>query len=152
MNTIPWRIGIVPIPIYVILIALLAGFTYTGDIKGDVSTMIAVLAIGGFTCAEIGKRTPVLRNIGAAAIFATFVPSALAYYKLLPPQIDLIQELVDLVLMKPPRAEGVGGDRRHAASFRRVGSVADTVAGAILAGLTSRTATTAPTSSKPVSA
>ena len=50
--------------------------------------MIAVLVIGGFTCAEIGKRIPVLRNIGAAAIFATFVPSALAYYKLLPPQIE----------------------------------------------------------------
>src|SRR5467141_3139611 len=82
------RIGIVPIPIYVILIALLAGFTYTGDIKGEVSVMIAVLVIGGFTCAEIGKRLPVLRNIGAAAIFATFIPSALAYYKLIPPQIE----------------------------------------------------------------
>ena len=67
------RIGIVPLPIYVILVGLLAGFTYTGDIKGDVSIMIAVLVIGGFTCAEIGKRTPVLRNIGAAAIFATFI-------------------------------------------------------------------------------
>src|SRR6516162_7665809 len=82
------RIGIVPIPIYVILVAVLAVFTYTGDIKGEVSTMIAVLVIGGFTCAEIGKRIPVLRNIGAAAIFATFIPSALAYYKLLPPQIE----------------------------------------------------------------
>src|SRR5271166_1031517 len=82
------RIGIVPIPVYVILVALLVGFTYTGDIKGEISNMIAVLVIGGFTCAEIGKRTPVLRNIGAAAIFATFVPSALAYYKLLPPQIE----------------------------------------------------------------
>ena len=82
------RIGIVPVPIYVILVALLAGFTYTGDIKGEISIMIAVLVIGGFTCAEIGKRTPILRNIGAAAIFATFVPSALAYYKLLPPQIE----------------------------------------------------------------
>src|ERR1700724_1970164 len=82
------RIGIVPIPVYVILIALLVGFTYTGDIKGEISIMIAVLVIGGFTCAEIGKRTPVLRNIGAAAIFATFIPSALAYYKLLPPQIE----------------------------------------------------------------
>src|SRR6476619_42962 len=82
------RIGIIPIPIYVILVALLAGFTYTGDIKGEISIMIAILVIGGFTCAEIGKRTPVLRNIGAAAIFATFVPSALAYYKLLPPQIE----------------------------------------------------------------
>ena len=82
------RIGIVPLPVYVILVALLAGFTYTGDIKGEISTMIAVLVIGGFTCAEIGKRLPVLRNIGAGAIFATFVPSALAYYKWLPPQLE----------------------------------------------------------------
>ena len=82
------RIGIIPVPIYVILVGLLAGFTYTGDIKGELSIMIAVLVIGGFTCAEIGKRTPVLRNIGAAAIFATFIPSALAYYKLLPPQLE----------------------------------------------------------------
>ena len=82
------RIGIIPVPIYVMLFALIAGFVYTGDIKGEISMMIAVLVIGGFTCAEIGKRMPVLRNIGAAAIFATFIPSALAYYKLLPPQIE----------------------------------------------------------------
>jgi malate:Na+ symporter len=82
------RIGIIPLPIYVILLALLAGLTYTGDIKGEVSTMIAVLVIGGFTCAEIGKRMPILSRIGAGAIFATFIPSALAYYKLLPTQIE----------------------------------------------------------------
>ncbi len=82
------RIGIIPIPVFVILFALLVGFTYTGDIKGEVSMMIAVLVIGGFTCAEIGKRIPILRNIGSAAIFATFIPSALAYYKLIPPQIE----------------------------------------------------------------
>jgi malate:Na+ symporter len=82
------RIGIIPIPLYIILCALLAGFVYTGDIKGEISIMAAVLVIGGFTCAEIGKRLPVLRNIGAGAIFATFVPSALVYYKLLPPQLE----------------------------------------------------------------
>src|SRR6476660_7876055 len=82
------RIGIFPIPVYVVLCALLAGFTYTGEIKGEISIMIAVLVIGGFTCAEIGKRLPVLRNIGAGAIFATFIPSALAYYKVLPPQLE----------------------------------------------------------------
>ena len=48
---------------------------------------IVLLAMGGFTCAEIGKRLPVLRNIGAAAILATFIPSALAYYQLLPAPI-----------------------------------------------------------------
>src|SRR5712671_4532501 len=82
------RIGIIPVPVFVILFALLVGFTYTGDIKGEVSMMIAVLVIGGFTCAEIGKRIPILRNIGSAAIFATFIPSALAYYKLIPPQME----------------------------------------------------------------
>ena len=82
------RIGIIPVPVFVILFALLVGFTYTGDIKGEVSMMIAVLVVGGFTCAEIGKRIPILRNIGSAAIFATFIPSALAYYKLIPPQIE----------------------------------------------------------------
>ncbi len=46
--------------------------------------MIAVLAVGGFLCAEAGKRLPLLRNIGGAAICATFVPSALVYYKVLP--------------------------------------------------------------------
>src|SRR5258705_12996257 len=61
------RLGIVPIPIYVILVALIAGLTYTGDIKGEVSSMIAVLVIGGFTSAEIGKPTPGLRNSVAAA-------------------------------------------------------------------------------------
>src|SRR5215470_1519097 len=85
---VDFRIGIIPLPIYVILVALLTGFTFTGDIKGEISVMIAILVIGGFTCAEVGKRLPILRNIGAAAIFATFVPSALAYYKLLPTQIE----------------------------------------------------------------
>ncbi|MFK5098476.1 2-hydroxycarboxylate transporter family protein, partial [Klebsiella pneumoniae] len=70
------RIGIIPIPVFVVLFALLVGFTYTGDIKGEVSMMIAVLVIGGFTCAEVGKRIPVLRSISAGAIFATFIPSA----------------------------------------------------------------------------
>ena len=46
-----------------------------------------MLAFFGFTCAEIGKRLPILRNIGAAAICATFIPSALAYYHLLPKPI-----------------------------------------------------------------
>jgi Na+/citrate or Na+/malate symporter len=50
--------------------------------------MIAVLVLGGFTCAEIGKRLPLLRNIGAGAIFATFIPSALVYYHLIPVKIE----------------------------------------------------------------
>ena len=82
------RIGIVPVPIYALLIVLVAALVYTGEIKSDGPTMIVVLVLGGFTCAEIGKRIPVLRSIGAGAIFATFIPSALAYYHLIPAQIE----------------------------------------------------------------
>ncbi|MBB5465248.1 malate:Na+ symporter [Paraburkholderia sp. Clong3] len=82
-----YRIGIIPLPVYVILLALIAGFAITGKLPGEISMAIAVLAFFGFTCAEIGKRLPIVRNIGAAAIFATFIPSALTYYHLLPKPI-----------------------------------------------------------------
>src|SRR5208282_5960076 len=55
-----------------------------GKVASDLPTMIAVLALGGFGCAEIGRRLPVIRNLGAAAIFATFVPSYLVFAHLLP--------------------------------------------------------------------
>ncbi|WP_415764298.1 2-hydroxycarboxylate transporter family protein [Paraburkholderia sp. J10-1] len=82
------RIGIIPLPIYVILFALIAGFAVTGKVPGEISMAIAVLAFCGFTCAELGKRLPLLRNIGAAAILATFVPSALVYYHVLPQPVQ----------------------------------------------------------------
>ncbi len=82
-----FKIGIVPLPVFVLLLALITGFTMTGKVPSDILMAIVLLAMGGFTCAEIGKRLPVLRNIGAAAILATFIPSALAYYKLLPASI-----------------------------------------------------------------
>ena len=85
---VDWRIGIIPIPIYALLVILVATLVQTGEIKSDGPTMIAVLVLGGFTCAEIGKRLPILRNIGAAAIFATFIPSALVYYHLIPTKIE----------------------------------------------------------------
>ncbi|MDH2348401.1 MULTISPECIES: 2-hydroxycarboxylate transporter family protein [unclassified Bradyrhizobium] len=83
-----YKVGIISLPIYAILVVLLAILTQQGQIKPDAPTMIAVLVLGGFTCAEIGRRLPILRNIGAAAIFATFIPSALVYYKLIPAPIE----------------------------------------------------------------
>lgn len=83
-----YKIGIISLPIFAILVGLLATLTMEGQIKPDAPTMIAVLVLGGFSCAELGRRLPVLRNVGAAAIFATFIPSALVYYKLLPGPIE----------------------------------------------------------------
>jgi malate:Na+ symporter len=81
------KIGIVPLPVFVILIAVIAGFALTGKVPSDILMAIVLLSMGGFACAELGKRIPVIRNIGAAAIFATFIPSYLAYHQLLPASI-----------------------------------------------------------------
>jgi hypothetical protein len=51
--------GIIPIPIYV---TLLAGFTYTGEIKGENIRHDRGPVIGGFTCAEIAKRLTVVKD------------------------------------------------------------------------------------------
>jgi malate:Na+ symporter len=84
---VDYKIGIVPLPVYLLVLTLIGGFTFTGKVPSDLPMSIVLLAMGGFTCAEIGKRLPVLRNIGAAAILATFIPSALTHYKLLPAPI-----------------------------------------------------------------
>jgi malate:Na+ symporter len=81
------RIGIIPLPIYAIAGALIAGLVGTGKLPNEISVAIVMFAFFGFTLAEVGKRLPIVRNIGAAAIFATFVPSALVYYKVLPEPI-----------------------------------------------------------------
>jgi len=81
------RIGIIPLPVFVLMGGLIAGFVATGRMSSEISMAIVVFAFFGFTCAELGKRIPLIRNIGAAAIFATFIPSALVYYKILPEPI-----------------------------------------------------------------
>ena len=87
------RIGIVPLPVYVLLLILIAGFVTTGKVPNDICVSIAILTVGGFSCAELGKRLPYFRNIGAAAIFATFIPSYLAFSKLLPAPV--LKNVVD---------------------------------------------------------
>ena len=79
-----YRIGIIPLPVYVILFALILHFSLTGQISSEINMMIAALALGGFTCAEIGMHIPLLRNVGGAALFTIFLPSFLVDAHLLP--------------------------------------------------------------------
>lgn len=81
------RIGIIPLPIYVLLVGLIVAFVLTGKVPGEISMAIAVLVVCGFTCAEIGRRLPFFKRIGAGAIVATFLPSALAFHHLLPEKL-----------------------------------------------------------------
>ncbi|MGU3463612.1 2-hydroxycarboxylate transporter family protein [Methylobacterium sp. C33D] len=78
------RVGIIPLPVYVLLLTLIAAFAIRGKISGEVTVMIAVLIAGGFTCAEIGRRIPVLRAVGGSSLVTIFLPSYLVAHQLLP--------------------------------------------------------------------
>lgn len=78
------RIGIVPVPVFVVAALLLAAYVWLGKVPSDLTTNILTLTIGGFACAELGKHLPGLKKIGAAAILATFVPSFLVYVGAIP--------------------------------------------------------------------
>lgn len=84
-----FRIGIIPLPVYFLLLGLLVAFVLIRKVTDEktpeeISVVLAIMVVGGFTCAEIGKRLPIIRSIGGSAIFATFIPSALVFYHLLP--------------------------------------------------------------------
>jgi len=60
-----------------VLLALIVSFAVTGTMSGEINMMIATLALGGFTCSEIGKHIPYLRSVGGAALVTIFLPSFL---------------------------------------------------------------------------
>ena len=87
------RIGIIPLPVYLITLGVIGYFVVWGKLPTEINVAVAVLAVGGFTCAELGKRLPGVRQVGGAAILATFIPSALVYYHLLPiPVVNLVTD------------------------------------------------------------
>ncbi|MCP3728704.1 2-hydroxycarboxylate transporter family protein [Paraburkholderia sp. CNPSo 3272] len=78
------RIGALPLPVYLLLIAVLAAMGAHGKLASDLPTGIALVTVGGFTCAELAKRIPWIRHVGATSIFAAFIPSMMIYYGLMP--------------------------------------------------------------------
>ncbi len=79
-----WRIGPVPLPVGVALAAVLWYFVSRGTVATDLPMMIGLTMLLAFLCAEIGHRIPGFRAVGGAVIVATFLPSALTYYHVLP--------------------------------------------------------------------
>lgn len=78
------KIGIVPVPVFITVVLLIAAYIVRGEVPADLTTNILILAAGGFACAEVGKHLPGLKKVGAAAILATFVPSLLVYLGVIP--------------------------------------------------------------------
>ncbi|WP_447873506.1 2-hydroxycarboxylate transporter family protein [Serratia fonticola] len=79
-----YKIGIIPLPFFVLAGVLILLDCLAGKLPSDIVVMVATLAFFGFACGEFGKRLPLVGKMGAAAICATFIPSALVHYGLLP--------------------------------------------------------------------
>ncbi len=119
MKFLRLRVGVVPLPVALIVVLLCWYFARKGSVPNEVCMMMAVIATGGFICAEIGKRIPLLRHIGGAAICAAFIPSAMVYYGWLPvgiskPITDFTKSTVFLYLFITAIIVGsiLGMDRR----------------------------------------
>ena len=78
-----WKVGIIPLPLFILAGVLIAIDCLNGKLPNDIVVMVATLAFFGFACGEFGKRLPIIGKMGAAAICATFIPSALVHYGLL---------------------------------------------------------------------
>ncbi len=79
-----WKVGIIPLPLFVLAGILITIDCINDSLPNNIVVMVATLAFFGFACGEFGKRLPIVGKMGAAAICATFIPSALVYYGLLP--------------------------------------------------------------------
>jgi Na+/citrate or Na+/malate symporter len=79
-----YKIGIIPLPFFLLAGILILLDCLNGKLPSDIVVMVATLAFFGFACGEFGKRLPVVGKLGAAAICATFIPSAMVHYGLLP--------------------------------------------------------------------
>lgn len=77
-------IGALPLPVYIVLVAVLAAMAHAGKLAADLPTGIALVAVGGYTCAELAKRIPFAKHIGGTSIFAAFAPSMLVFYGWMP--------------------------------------------------------------------
>jgi malate:Na+ symporter len=87
------RIGIVPLPVYVVLAITLCASAAIGRLPSEMSPMIGLLAFSSFTCYEVGRRIPLFRMIGGPVILATFLPSYLVFSGIFPPVV--VKPIVD---------------------------------------------------------
>ncbi|GMA98851.1 2-hydroxycarboxylate transporter family protein [Pelosinus sp. IPA-1] len=76
-------IGSVPLPLYLILAALIYIASLHGKLPADMIGGIAIMMIMGMVLGEVGLNVPVLKDIGGPAILSIFVPSILVFYQLL---------------------------------------------------------------------
>lgn len=78
------NIGIVPMPLYLLLLVAYVLLTVTNQMPNDMIGAIGIMTLFSFVLEEIGKHIPVLNSLGGKVLVVTFLPSYLVYMNWLP--------------------------------------------------------------------
>ncbi|MBU2701031.1 malate:Na+ symporter [Sporomusaceae bacterium BoRhaA] len=77
------KVGPIPLPLYLVLAAIIYAASVYGKLPADMIGGIAILMIMGILLGDIGLRVPILKDIGGPAILSIFIPSIMVFYHLL---------------------------------------------------------------------
>lgn len=81
-----FKIGVMPLGVFLSLLIVDLLLMQRNILPKDMLGAGSIMVVFGFACEEIGKRIPILKNVGGKVIMATFLPSYLVYANLLPKQ------------------------------------------------------------------
>lgn len=78
------QIGIIPMPLYILLIVAYVLLTWGNQMPDDMLGAIGIMTLFSFILEEIGKHIPILKSLGGKVLVVTFLPSYLVYENWLP--------------------------------------------------------------------
>ncbi len=78
------HIGIIPMPLYLLLVLAYCLLTLGKQMPDDMLGAIGIMTLFSFVLEEIGKHIPVLKSLGGKVLVVTFLPSYLVYEEWLP--------------------------------------------------------------------
>ena len=78
------KIGVIPLPLYVVLAAIIYGASVYNKLPADMIGGFAVIMIMGIFLGDIGMRIPILKYHGPA-ILSLFIPSLLVFFNWMNP-------------------------------------------------------------------
>lgn len=80
-----WKVGVVPLPLYLVLAAVIFAASVYNKLPADMIGGFAVIMVMGILLGDLGQRIPILKNVGGPAILSLMVPSILVFYNVLNP-------------------------------------------------------------------
>jgi len=77
------KVGVLPLPLYVVLAAIILAASVYNTLPADMIGGFAVIMILGILLGDLGQKIPILKEIGGPAILALLVPSILVFLDLI---------------------------------------------------------------------